>query len=90
MSLFDRVNNFAKTLYTYEEQLKHLQNGLDEARQNIHNLGEHVQDIRQRVTRLEAERNAERREMEALISRFQLEVERAELRMRALPPTEKS
>jgi hypothetical protein len=43
-------------------------------------------DIRERLARLEAARNADRAEMQADIARFKVEVERADLRLARLLP----
>ncbi len=58
-----------------------------ELRSEMQVMGNELRDLRERVKLLEATRQAEKREIEALITRFQLEVERAQLQSsRQLPP----
>ena len=48
----------------------------------------HLSDMRERLARLEAARDADRAQMQAELSRFKAEVERAELKLaRLLPPS---
>lgn len=42
-------------------------------------------DVRERLARLEALRDADRAEMQAYLARFNVEVERAELRLQRVP-----
>ena len=50
-----------------------------------------IMDLRERVTRLEATRDADRAQSQADLARFMAEVERAEMRlMRLLPKKEES
>lgn len=97
MGFSEQISSFLTRLATLDLQFKTIQssadrqqNAIDGLSQKLDELTRHMAETDVRIARLEESRNAERREMEALISRFQLEVERAELRMRALPPTEKS
>ncbi len=61
--------------------MKRLERGLDEVRAKV---SEHES----RIVKLETQRDADKREMQAEISRFKTEVERFELRLsRQLPPS---
>jgi|SRR4051812_5280020 chromosome segregation ATPase len=51
----------------------------------IERLEEHISDLRERVARLEAAREADLAKMQAEIARFKAEVERAELRFQRRP-----
>lgn len=88
MNLLEWATDLARDITTFSTQIKHLEEDFKNLREQVLEMSESLHDMRERVIRLEAERNADRREMEAVIARFQTEVERAELKMRALPPTE--
>jgi predicted nucleic acid-binding Zn-ribbon protein len=49
-------------------------------------LNDQMADVRERLARLEAARDADRAQIQANIAQFKAEVERAELRLRQLPP----
>lgn len=87
MSLLDRLGEIAKSAATTDLQLKQLHEELDTMSRKVDILGNDLYDLRERVTRLEAQREADRAQMATEIERFKLEVERAELRLtRQLPP----
>jgi uncharacterized protein involved in exopolysaccharide biosynthesis len=53
----------------------------------LERLEGHLADIRERIARLEASREADRAKMQSDLARFQAEVERTEMRLaRRLPP----
>lgn len=88
MSLLDRLVDLGKSAATIDTQIKHLQGGLDELRIQVRSLSDGLQDVRERLARLEAAREADRAQMITEIERFKIEVERAELRLaRQLPPS---
>lgn len=45
-----------------------------------------INDLRERMTRIEAAREADRAQFKAELSRFMSEIERAEMRLSKLPP----
>jgi uncharacterized protein involved in exopolysaccharide biosynthesis len=53
-------------------------------RARLDRLEEQIADIRERLARLEASRDADRAQMQADVARFKTEVERAELRLTRL------
>jgi predicted nucleic acid-binding Zn-ribbon protein len=88
MSLLDRLGELAKAVFTTEAELRHLRDGLSDIRQAVHGFRMDVQDVRERLVRLETSRQADRSQVEAEIARFKVEVERAELRLSRLPPAQ--
>jgi uncharacterized protein involved in exopolysaccharide biosynthesis len=52
----------------------------------LERLEEQLADMRERLARLEASRDADRAQMQAELARFKIEVERAELRLTRLLP----
>jgi regulator of replication initiation timing len=87
MSLLERLAELAKSVLTTEAEMRHLRDGLSDVRQEVHRIRLEVQDLRDRLIRVEASREADRSHLEAQVARFQAEVERAELRLtRLLPP----
>ena len=87
MSLWERLAELGKSMLTTDAQLNQLQSEMDSMQQQVHTLSDSVQDVRERVTRLEAAREADRAQMATEIERFKLEVERAELRLSRQLPT---
>lgn len=66
-----------------------MQTELDTINQQVQSLSDSLHDLDKRVTRLEAQRDADRAQMATEIERFKIEVERAELRLqRQLPPAQ--
>ena len=52
----------------------------------LERLEEQLADMRERLARLEASRDADRAQMQAELARFKIEIERAELRLTRLLP----
>ncbi len=91
MSLWDRLAEIAKGLLTTDTQLKHLGDIVADVRREVRDLAHDMQDVRERLTRLEAGREADRAQAQAELSRFKAEFERAEMRLsRLLPPPDQS
>jgi chromosome segregation ATPase len=95
VKLIDRLTELTRALLTTDTQLQHLRERLDESRQEVRGLAADMRDMRDRLTRLEADRNADRAEIEAKqskieanIARFEANLERALLQAerRQLPP----
>lgn len=57
-------------------------------RARLDRVEEQLGDVRERLARLEASRDADRAQMQADLARFKTEVERAELRLTRLLPTQ--
>ena len=51
-------------------------------------IAREMSDLKVRLARLETSRDTDRQSVENLLVRFQLEVERAELRLKQLPPSQ--
>jgi predicted nucleic acid-binding Zn-ribbon protein len=89
VSALERLGELAKALFTTETQLRHLSDEHQALEKELQQLSVDMRDLRERVVRLEASRDADRAEMAAEIARFKTEVERAELRLtRMLPPAD--
>jgi predicted nucleic acid-binding Zn-ribbon protein len=87
MSLLERLGELGKALMTTDTELRHLRETMGEIRQEVRGLRDDVQDLRERIIRLETARGADRSQLEAELARFKVEVERAELRLaRQTPP----
>jgi predicted nucleic acid-binding Zn-ribbon protein len=87
MGLLERLGELGKALLTTETELRHLREIMGEIRQEVRSMRDDVQDLRERMVRLETARGADRSQMEAELARFKAEVERAELRLtRQIPP----
>jgi predicted nucleic acid-binding Zn-ribbon protein len=81
--------DLGRAILTTESELRHLRDIMGEVRQEVREIKDDVQDLRERVVRLETGRGADRAQMEAELARFKAEVERAELRLaRQLPSPE--
>ena len=88
MGVFETLTDIAKTAITTDLQLKQLREELDEANAKVRRLGEDVVDLRERVVRLEAQRDADRAQLAAQIEVFKTVMERGANRSRALPDCE--
>jgi predicted nucleic acid-binding Zn-ribbon protein len=86
VGLLERLAELGRLLLTTETELRHLREVVGEIRQDLRQVTGDVQDLRERIIRLEASRAADRDQMEAAIARFKAEVERAELRLSRLAP----
>jgi SMC interacting uncharacterized protein involved in chromosome segregation len=86
MSLIDRIAELSKTLLTTDVAMRHLQESVNEVKKEVSELARAMQDIRDRLTRLETAREADRAQIAAELARFKTEVERAELRLTRLLP----
>lgn len=89
MNLLERLAEMTKAVLTTDAELRHQREMLSEIRQEIGKLTGGLQDLRERVTRLEASREADRAQIAAEVARFRTEVERAELRFSRLLPEHK-
>jgi predicted nuclease with TOPRIM domain len=64
--------------------------GFDKLGARVSKIEDQMSDLRERLARLEASRDADRAQMQADLARFKAEVERAELRLtRRLPQSER-
>jgi predicted nuclease with TOPRIM domain len=86
--------NLLQTLQRYATLVQRLDDLATEQREftktvlsRLDRLEAHISDMRERLARLEASRNADRAEMQAEIARFKVEVERAELQLSRLLPS---
>jgi predicted nucleic acid-binding Zn-ribbon protein len=86
LGLLERLGELGKALLTTDAELRHLRDTLADIRQEVRRLATDVQDLRERLVRLEASREADRAHLEAQVSRFMIEVKRAELRLTRVPP----
>jgi hypothetical protein len=86
VSIFERLGELAKAALTVDTQLHQQQELLAGIRQEVLRIDRDVQDLRNRVIRLEAYRDADRAQMDAEMARFKLEVERAYTRLSRLLP----
>lgn len=76
MGLFDRVAGFTSSLLTLELQLGQLRKDLDTAVAEMHAIKLDVVRLSERITRLEAYREADRAELAALLAQFEARVDR--------------
>lgn len=81
MSFLERLAELSKTVLTADVGIKHLSELLNETRLSVSRLELSLQDIRERLTRLETLREADRAQLAAEMAKFQTEVTRAELRL---------
>ena len=86
MSLWERLAEIARGLLTTETEMKHLNAMITEMRRQDQDMSNEIQDMRERLVRLEAGREADRAQAQAEIARFKAEVERAEMRLSRLLP----
>jgi hypothetical protein len=86
VNLLERLGELAKALFTTETQLRHLQDEQTKLREEVKQLAADHKDLWQRVIRLETLRDADRAQMAAELSRFKIELERAELRLTRMLP----
>ncbi len=86
VGLLERLAELGKALLTTEAELKHLRETLNEVRQDMRMLTADVQEVRERLVRLETSREADLARLEAEMARFRAEVERAESRLTPLRP----
>ena len=87
MNLLERFGELGKALFNTRLELQHAREEQAKDRQDVKALGERlvalakeVQELRERVVRLETQRDADREQMKAELARFMLDVERAALR----------
>jgi uncharacterized protein involved in exopolysaccharide biosynthesis len=80
MNIAERLGELVTSALTISADIKHLRDLLGETRQEVSALTRDVHDIRERVVRLETQREADRAQMAAELARFKAEVERAALR----------
>ncbi|MBV9864663.1 MAG: hypothetical protein JO316_04890 [Abitibacteriaceae bacterium] len=89
MGLLDHLSELGQSILTSDAQLKHQKEEIDRIIQQLRIMGEGLQDLRDRVVRLEAQREADRAQIMAEVAQFKTEVERAELRLsRQLPASQ--
>jgi predicted nucleic acid-binding Zn-ribbon protein len=86
VGLLERLAELGKALMTTEAELKHLRETLSEVRQDVRMLTADVQEVRERLVRLETSREADLARLEAEVSRFKAEVERTASRLARLQP----
>lgn len=85
MGLLERLAELGKAILTTETEMKHLRDSIGDRHQAVREIRVELRDVRERVVKLETSRDADRAQFEAHISRFMVEVERAELRLARLP-----
>ena len=94
MSFWNQLGELARSLVTIDQEMKHLRETLQAVQEENRSIQEdfkvvvrEIGDLKVRLTRLETSRDTDRQSVENLLVRFQLEVERAELRLKQLPPS---
>ena len=86
MGLFADVAKVTRAVLTLDVEVARLREMLRETREATRSQTAEVRNVRERLARLEAARDADRAEMAAELSRFKNEVERAERRLTRLLP----
>jgi phage shock protein A len=76
MNALERITDLARALFNSETQLRHVEASVEVLRADLTLLETGVLELRERVTKLEAFREADRAKLDAEISRFKLDVER--------------
>ncbi len=73
--------NWLHSLAVLDERLERLSDDLEREQQVVRGVDKALDDLRERITRLEAWREADRALLDADLSRFRAEAERVELRL---------
>lgn len=87
MSVADKLLDFITATATVNEQLTRLRADLERIENRVEILGENVNALGLRVSRLEDGRDLDRARMATEVERYKLLVERFELHLRQLPPS---
>lgn len=85
MGVLDRLEALARGFFTAETEIRVIREQQRQHRDEQVQLVAALQELRERVVRLETARDADRSHLETEISRFKLEVERAEVRLQRPP-----
>ena len=85
-SLLQTLQKIATVVYRLDALAEDLRELRAAVSARIERLEGQVADLRERLARLEASREADRAQMQADLARFSAEVERAELRLTRLLP----
>ncbi len=89
MGFLEQIGQLTVRLLTLDQEQTHLKQEQVRQDQQVQNLEARIRSLEERVLRLEDAREFDRGTIENVVTRFQLEVERAELRLKQLPsPTE--
>jgi len=86
MAWIERLAEFGKVLVTINRDVTDFRETLREMRDDVKSLQLEMSSLRERLARVEAFQSATRAEIEADLSRFKSEVERAETRISRLLP----
>ncbi len=81
MGLLADLAKLAREVFTLSSEVARLRESLKELRAASGMQAVEINDLRERLTRLEAARDADRAQFKAELSRFMSEVERAEMRL---------
>lgn len=84
--LLQTLQRSATLTHRLDEQTEQIREFRTAATSRLERLETQLVDVRERLARLEATRNADHAQMQAELTRFQLEVERAAIHLRQLLP----
>jgi uncharacterized protein involved in exopolysaccharide biosynthesis len=91
MSLMEKMTELGKSVLTSDVEFRQIRTTLAEVNQELKKVIERVNNLSERVVKLEVSREADRAEMAAELARFKIEVERAEMKLtKLLPPSSDS
>ncbi len=85
MGWFDKGFDVLKSNITIDVQLEHLRERASKIETRMDSLESGLNDVLQRLVRLETQRDADKAEMRAEVAQFKADVERAAQRL--LPPS---
>ncbi len=83
-SILQTLQKIATAVHRLDALAEDLRELRTTVRARLDRLEEQLADVRERLARLEASRDADRAQMQADLARFKTEVERAELRLTRL------
>jgi uncharacterized protein involved in exopolysaccharide biosynthesis len=83
-SILQTLQKIATAVHRLDVLAEDLRELRTTVRARLDRVEEQIADIRERLARLEASRDADRAQMQADVARFKTEVERAELRLTRL------
>jgi len=86
VKLLDQIGALVKAIMSTKQELTHHRESLKELERQANRIEDMLHDVRERLVRLETLHDAHRAEIEADLSRFKSEVERAETRISRLLP----
>jgi len=87
MSLLDRITEIARGVVTTDLELKQMREQIAEVKQEMRSLQTTVNQLSERLTRMETLREADHAQLRAEVAEFKLEWERARLRQQHQAPS---